>query len=68
MVRDSLLGGSPAQQAIRTHVFCSLQAFIRLEKMRVEKTIANWYEIQRNLFTSVIKEYIINHLSTACDT
>ena len=60
MVRDT--------QAIKTHVFCSLQAFVRLEKMRVEKTIANWYEIQRNLFTSVIKEYIMNHPSTTCGT
>lgn len=60
MVRDT--------QAIKTHIFCSLQAFVRLEKMRVEKTIANWYEIQRNLFTSVIKEYIMNHPSTACGT
>ena len=60
MVRDS--------QAIRTHVFCSLQAFIRLEKMRSKKIIANWYEVQRNLFTSVIKEYIVSHLSTACGT
>ena len=54
MVRDS--------RAIKTHVFCSLQAFVRLEKMRSEKTIANWYEVQKNLFTSVIREYIINNL------
>ena len=64
MVRDSLLGGSPAQQAIKTHVFCSLQAFVRLEKMLAEKTIANWYEVQKNLFTSVIHEYIVNNLAS----
>jgi hypothetical protein len=64
MVRDSLLGGSPAQQTIKTHIFCSLQAFVRLERMRVEKTIANWYEVQKNLFTSVIREYIVNNLAT----
>jgi hypothetical protein len=56
MVRDS--------QAIKTHVFCSLQAFVRLEKMRAEKTIANWYEVQKNLFTSVIREYIVNNLAS----
>ncbi|BAY84396.1 transposase [Calothrix parasitica NIES-267] len=45
MVRDS--------HAIKTHIFCSLQAFIRLEKMRSENIIDNWYEVQRNLFTFI---------------
>ena len=57
MVRDSY--------AIRTHIFCSLQAFVRLEQMRSEKIIANWYELQRNLFTSVIRDYIVSHLASA---
>jgi hypothetical protein len=42
----------------------SMQAFVRLEKMRAEKTIANWYEVQKNLFTSVIREYIVNNLAS----
>jgi hypothetical protein len=54
-VRDS--------HAIRNHIFCSLQAFIRLESMRAERLIANWYEVQKNLFTSVIREYILDNLS-----
>lgn len=58
MVRDSC--------AIKTHIFCSLYAFVRLEKMRSENIISNWYELQRNLFTQVIREYVLNHLSNAC--
>ena len=58
MVRDS--------QAIKTHIFCSLQAFVRLEKMRSEEMISNWYEVQRNLFTNVVREYIVNNLTSAC--
>lgn len=58
MVRDS--------RAIRNHIFGSLTAFIHLEKMRAEATISNWYELQRNLFTSVIREYIVNNLTGAC--
>lgn len=58
MVRDS--------QAIKTHIFCSLQAFVRLEKMCSEKIIVNWYELQRNLFTKVIREYICDNLLTVC--
>jgi Transposase DDE domain len=57
MVRDS--------QAIKTHIFCSLQAFVRLELMRSEKTITNWYEVQRNLFTEVVREYILNNITSA---
>jgi len=58
MVRDS--------DTIKTHIFCSLQAFVRLEKMRSEKIIGNWYEVQRNLFTKVIREYVLDNLSATC--
>ncbi|NJO30872.1 MAG: transposase [Richelia sp. SL_2_1] len=57
MVRDS--------DAIKTHIFCSLQAFVRLEKMRSEEIISNWYELQRNLFTKVVREYIVDNLTSA---
>lgn len=57
MVRDSY--------AIKTHIFCSLHAFVRLEKMRSEQIISNWYELQRNLFTKVIREYVLGNLSSA---
>lgn len=50
-VRDS--------QAIRTHIFCSLQSFVRLEMMKYQGSISNWYEVQKNLFTSVVREYIL---------
>ena len=53
-------------QAIKTHVFCSLQAFVRLETMRSTNSISNWYQVQRNLFTLVIREYIQDNLSNAC--
>lgn len=53
-------------QAVKTHVFCSLQAFVRLEKMRSTNSISNWYQVQRNLFTLVIREYILSNLSTTC--
>lgn len=54
MVRDSC--------AIKTHIFCSLRAFIKLELMRQGKIITNWYELQRNLFIKVIREYIFENL------
>ena len=56
MVRDTL--------AIKTHIFCSLQAFVRLEFMRSEKIISNWYEVQRNMFTLVVREHIFANLSS----
>jgi urease beta subunit len=56
MVRNS--------EAIKTHIFCSLQAFIRLELMRSQREIANWYEVQRKLFTNVVREYILENLNS----
>lgn len=56
MVRDS--------EAIKNHIFCALQAFVKLELMRTEKLISNWYEVQRNLFKNVVREYILAHLTS----
>lgn len=53
MVRDTA--------AIKNHIFCSIRAFIQLEFMRVENLISNWYEVQRNLFKEVIREYILEN-------
>lgn len=53
-------------QAIQTHIFCSLQAFVRLEIMRSEQIIANWYELQKNLFTYVVREYILENFTQSC--
>ncbi|VEP16683.1 transposase [Hyella patelloides LEGE 07179] len=53
-------------RAIQTHIFCSLQAFVRLEKMRSTNSISNWYQVQRNLFTLVIREYILSNLPNTC--
>jgi hypothetical protein len=55
MVRDT--------QAIKTHIFCSFQAFVRLEKMRSTNSISNWYQLQRNLFTLVIRKYILSNVA-----
>ncbi len=57
MVRDS--------QGIKTQIFCSLQAFVCLEIMRSENIISNWYELQRNLFTLVVRDYIVENLTNA---
>ncbi len=36
-------------EAIHTHFFSAIRAFLHLELMRAEELIENWYEIQRNL-------------------
>lgn len=56
-VRDS--------HAIKTHIFFSLQAFVRLELMRSKKMINNWYQLQRNLFTKIVREYVVNNFTNA---
>ena len=47
--------------AILTHIFCSLRAFCQLELMRVKETIETWYEMQRNLYLEVAKQFIIEN-------
>jgi len=47
-------------QAIKNHIFCAISAFVKLELMRVQNRISNWYEIQKNLFNDVIRNFIQN--------
>ena len=47
--------------AIITHIFCVLRAFCQLELMRVKETIDNWYEVQRNLYIEVARQFIIDN-------
>lgn len=52
--------------AIKTHIYCAIQAKVQLELMVVQKLIGNWYEVRRNLFTQVIRSFILNnHTVTA---
>ena len=49
-------------EAIKTHFFCAIRAFTQLEFMRAEELIENWYEVQRNLYLKVAREFILEHL------
>lgn len=41
------------------HIFCAIGAFVRLEVLRTQNVIGNWYQIQRDLFMDVIKQFIL---------
>jgi hypothetical protein len=41
-------------QAIHTHIFSALRAFVQLEFKRAKGEIRNWYELQRTLFNPAI--------------
>jgi len=51
------------ESAIRTHLFCALQAFCKLQTMRVEGLIDNLYQISRQLFIPVIRQFILENLA-----
>lgn len=51
------------ESAIRTHFFCALQAFCKLQTMRVEGLIDNLYQVSRQLFVPVIRQFIQENLS-----
>lgn len=47
-----------------THIFGSLNAFIKFELMRSKKIISNCYEVQKNLFTVVVRQHSLASLSS----
>ncbi len=51
-----------ATEAVRTHFFSAIRAFIHLELMRAGELIDNWYELQRNLSLQVARDFILEHL------
>jgi hypothetical protein len=52
-----------AEQGIRNHFFCALSAFIKLQHMRIEGMIESVYQISRELFVPVIRQFIRENLA-----
>ena len=50
------------ESGIRTHLFCALQAFSQLQTMRIEGLIDNLYQVSRQLFVPVIRQFITENL------
>lgn len=46
------------ENPIKNHIFCSIRAFVKLEFMRFNSEILHWYEVKRDLYIKVIREYI----------
>ncbi len=47
------------ENPIKNHIFCSIKAFVKLEIMRVHEKISHWYEVKRDLYLKVIRDYIL---------
>ena len=47
-------------RSIKTHIYCSIRAFIFLECLAFKNVIGNWYQIKRTLFIKVLREFILN--------
>lgn len=52
-------------QAIRNHFFCALRAFVRLQTMRIEGLIDTLYQVSRQLFIPVIRQFILENLAAS---
>lgn len=48
------------EHQIKNHIFCALKGFVQLEFMRLDKLISHWYDIQKNLYLDVIRNFIKN--------
>jgi hypothetical protein len=51
------------EQAIRNHFFCSLCAFCKLQTLCIQGLINNCYEISRQLFVPVIRQFILENVT-----
>jgi hypothetical protein len=47
------------ENPIKNHIFCALKAFVKLELMRCNEIISHWYEIRRDLYLDVIRNFIM---------
>ncbi len=43
---------------IMNHIFCAIKAYVKLEFMRLNKEILHWYQVKKELYVNVIREYI----------
>ena len=46
------------RHAVLTHIYCALVGFLKLEFLRVKGKIGNHYQIQKDLYQKVIKEFV----------
>lgn len=53
------------EQAIRNHVFCALRAYCTVQKMCIQGLLSNCYEISRQLFVPVIRQFILDKVTEA---
>lgn len=53
------------EQAIRNHFFCALRAFCKLQTLCINGLINNCYEISRQLFIPVIRQFILENTTGA---
>lgn len=53
-------------EAVSTHIHCALLAFIQLEWMTLKNKIINWYQLKRDLFSEIIKQFISNNQDIQC--
>jgi hypothetical protein len=53
------------EQAIRNHFFCALRAFCKLQTLCINGLINNCYEISRQLFVPVIRQFILENATEA---
>ena len=47
------------KEAIHTHIFCAMRAFIELELQVWQQQLGNWYELHRHLHEDVARQFIL---------
>ena len=47
------------ENPIKIHIYCAIKAFLKLEFMRLNGDILHWYEVKRDLYVKVIRDYFM---------
>lgn len=44
--------------SVKNHIFCSILGFIQLELARAQSFITNWYQVKKDLYIDIIRDFI----------
>ena len=44
--------------SVRNHIFCSIIGFIKLELARTNAIISNWYELKKDLYIDIVRDFV----------
>lgn len=48
--------------SVKNHIFCSIVGFIKLELARTNSAISNWYQLKKDLYIDIVRDFVCEGL------